>query len=264
MIERLESEADADASHKAYCDKELAWNREKKEDKTSEIAKLSNKIDQMTSRSTQLKEEVAGLLKALAALHASQKEMDKMRAEENAAFLHNKAETEEGLQGVKMALQILRDYYAQDNSAHGAADGAAGGILGLLEVVESDFTRGLAEMVAAEASALAEYVAQTKANQIEQATKEQDVKYKNRESAGLDKATAETTSDRAGVHAELDAVMKVLARLEEQCIEKAETYESRRDHRAAEIAGLHEALEILEGETALFQQSSKKFLRSRQ
>merc|ERR1719237_1767107 len=81
MIEKLESEAEADATHKAYCDKELAESNEKKADKKAEIAKLSTKIDQMSARSAQLKSEVAALEKSLAALAASQAEMDKMRAD---------------------------------------------------------------------------------------------------------------------------------------------------------------------------------------
>merc|ERR1719343_15021 len=96
MIERLESEADADATHKAYCDKEIAESNEKKADKTAEIAKLSNKIDQMSSRSAQLKEQVAVLQKALAELAASQAEMNKIRGEEKETFLANKADLEKG------------------------------------------------------------------------------------------------------------------------------------------------------------------------
>merc|ERR1719336_3445706 len=68
MIERLESEAQEDATHKAYCDKELSESTAKKDDKTAEISKLTTKIDQMTARSAKLKEEVAGLNAALAAL----------------------------------------------------------------------------------------------------------------------------------------------------------------------------------------------------
>merc|ERR1712113_684869 len=63
MIARLESEADADASHKAYCDKELGETNVKHADKTAEIEKLATSIDQMTARSAQLKEEVARLQK---------------------------------------------------------------------------------------------------------------------------------------------------------------------------------------------------------
>merc|ERR1711976_1061808 len=92
MIEKLEAEADADATHKAYCDKEIAESNEKKADKTAEIAKLTTKLDQMSARSAQLKQEVAELQHSLAKLAASQAEMDKMRAEENAAFKQNKAD----------------------------------------------------------------------------------------------------------------------------------------------------------------------------
>merc|ERR1719471_2410370 len=74
MIASLEEAADADATEKAYCDKELAETRAKKEDKTAEIKKLSTKIDQMSTRSAKLKEEVAALQKALADLMSAQAE----------------------------------------------------------------------------------------------------------------------------------------------------------------------------------------------
>merc|ERR1719436_1193216 len=152
MIEKLEAEQGADATHKAYCDKELAESHQKKADKTAEIAKLSNQIDQMSARSAQLKGEVAALQKSLAELALSQAEMDKLRKEQNAAFIKNKADMEQGLEGVKIALKVLRDYYAKDDKAHAAADGAGGGIIGLLEVIESDFSSALAEFTSVEES----------------------------------------------------------------------------------------------------------------
>merc|ERR1719174_594559 len=101
---------------------------------------------------------------------------------------------------------VLNDYYAKADKAHGAAEGAGGGIIGLLEVCESDFTKGLAEMTAAEDSAASEYDKLTKENEIEKATKTQDAKYKTKESKGLDKETAEATADRSTEQEELDAV----------------------------------------------------------
>merc|ERR1712014_317545 len=126
---------------------EIAESNEKKSDKTAEIAKLTTKIDQMSARSAQLKSEVAALEKSLAELAASQAEMDKMRAEENAAFKQNKADMEQGLEGVKVALRVLNDYYAKSDKAHEAAEGAGHGIIGLLEVIESDFSKALAEFI---------------------------------------------------------------------------------------------------------------------
>merc|ERR1719253_1519716 len=144
MIEKLESEAEADATEKGFCDKELAESNAKKDEKTTKLEKLSTKIDQMSARSAQLKEEVAALETALSLLASAQAGMDKMRSEENAAYKSNRAEMEKGLDGVKLALKVLTEYYAKDDKAHSSADGAGSGIIGLLEVCESDFSKGLA------------------------------------------------------------------------------------------------------------------------
>merc|ERR1719221_2279290 len=45
MISRLESQMDAEATEKAYCDKELSETHAKKDDKSAEIDKLSTAID---------------------------------------------------------------------------------------------------------------------------------------------------------------------------------------------------------------------------
>merc|ERR1719453_2672505 len=225
------------------------------------IAKLTTSIDSMSAKSAQLKEQVAILQKELAELAKAQAEMDKLRAEENAAYKTNSAEMEEGIKGVRMALKILRDYYAQDGKSHGAAEGAGNGIIGLLEVCESDFTQGLAEMTQAEETAAKEYDMQTKENEITKATKDQDVKYKTKEFKGLDKQTAEATNDRASTQTELDAVKEYYKSLQARCVAKAETYAERKSRRDAEIAGLKQALEILNTEAALIQRSSKHFLR---
>jgi len=257
MIEKLEAEAESDASSKAYCDKELGESDTKAAEKTAEIAKLSTKIDSMTAKSAQLKEEVAELQKALAELAGSQAEMDKLRGEENELYKANKAETEKGLTGIKKALRVLTDYYSKD-AAHGSAGGAGGGIIGLLEVCESDFSTALAEMVSTEESAQRTYDTESKENEIEKLTKEQDVKYKTKESKGLDKAVAEASSDRASVQEELGAVNDYLTRLHAQCDERVEPYAERKARREAEIAGLKEALEVLESEAALIQKKSTR------
>jgi len=260
MIETLEKEAEADATEKAFCDKELAETNAKKDAKTTEIKKLSTKIDQMTTRSEQLKGEVAELEKGLSALAKAQAEMDKIRLEEKDEYTKAKAEMEAGIKGVQLALKVLRDYYAKDK-AHASDEGGGGGVIGLLEVCESDFSKGLIEMTSTEDAAQAAYDKETKENEIEKVTKEQDIKYKTEEATGLDKATAEATSDKAGVQEELDAVLEYLKGIEDRCIAKPESYEERVARRDAELAGLKEALTILESETSFLQFKSKRTLR---
>jgi len=63
MIEKLLSEAQADATEKAFCDKEMAETESKKADKEADIEKLSTSIDSMTAKSAKLKEQIAELEK---------------------------------------------------------------------------------------------------------------------------------------------------------------------------------------------------------
>merc|ERR1719498_469726 len=131
----------------------------------------------------------------------------------------------------------------------------------MLEVVESDFTKGLSEMEVAESSAASEYDRVSKENELARTMKGQDVKYKTKEAAGLDKSVSETSSDLQGAQAELDAIMEYLKKLAKMCVAKAEPYAERKARRESEIAGLKEALSILEGEAVLIQQTAKRTLR---
>merc|ERR1712194_625639 len=167
-----------------------------------------------------------------------------------------RAELEKGLTGIKTALKVLNEYYTKDK-AHDSADGASSGIVGLLEVCEADFSKNLAQVIADEESAVAEYEKVTKENEIEKTTKDQAVKYKTKESKDLDQYSSELTADRTGVQEELDGVLEYLAKIEERGIAKAETYAEGKRRRDSEIAGLKQALDILERETALVQKSRK-------
>merc|ERR1719379_1822144 len=140
----------------------------------------------MTARIAVLKGEIAATQKELAELAASQLAMDNLRGEEHDVYLAQKAEMEEGLQGVKLALKTLKDYYGGASGDHEAATGAGEGIIGLLEVIESDMTKTLTEVEATEKASADEYDRQTKENEVEKTLMDQDVKYKSKEQKGLE------------------------------------------------------------------------------
>merc|ERR1719221_1594170 len=257
MIARLESQKDEGATKKAYCDKELAETNDKISDKSDEIAKITTRIDRMVSTSAQLKGEVATLQSELSKLAKSQALMDKLRREQAGAYADAKAELEKGIAGIKEAIRILKEYYSSDQ-AHDAAHGAASGIIALLESILADFSKNLAQLNADEDGAIAAHDRATKENEIDRTAKVQSVLYKNQESKALDKTSAELTSDRSGVQAELDAVDDYLSKMKANCIEKAEAYSDHEARLAAEIAGLKEALQILETETALVQKRTNR------
>merc|ERR1719305_2085639 len=276
MITKLEKEAEAEATEKAYCDEQMAKTEAKKSELDDTIAQLTNKIDRAAARSASLKEEVVELEKELAELAKTQSEMDKIRSEEKANFDVAKAELTQGLTGVRKALGVLRDYYGgaaalvQEDSTfdaamkqpavpqqHEKAGGAGGSIINILEVCESDFANNLSKEETEEADAVSEYEKTTQENKVSKSMKEQDAKYQAAEATALDKEISELSGDRDTSNTELAAVMEYYGKIKERCIAKPESYEERKARREAEIEGLKEALSILENETAFMQRARK-------
>merc|ERR1719324_1025945 len=179
-----------------------------------------------------------------------------MRSEQKAEFAVAQKDYEDGIEGLTMALQILRDYYAEKESllqqpevsTHSKASGAATGIIGLLEVSQSDFSKLLADATVEEEAAEKEYEKISQENRVSTAMKDADVKYMTKEVASLEKSVSELTSDIQSEQTELDAVLDYYEKLKPGCIAKPMTYEERKKRWEAEIAGLKEALVILEGE----------------
>merc|ERR1719291_513992 len=202
MIAKLEKESSEDAEQKAYCDKETKDAEARKTEKSSTVEKLTTKIDQMAANSAKLKDSVTTLEKELAELAATQSAMDKMRKEESDLFAEQDKSLKDGIKGVESALMILKEYYATEDKAHDAKDGAASGIIAMLEVCLSDFTKSLAEITAAEDSAQSEYEVTTQDNKEAKVAKEQSVKYETKEAAELDEAISESTADRATTQSE--------------------------------------------------------------
>merc|ERR1719465_51978 len=107
MIAKLEAEAKAEATEKAYCDEEMSKTEAKKSELEGVISKLTSKIDLAAAKSAELKEEVKVLQAELATLSREQAEMDQIRAEEKAAYDKAKTELEAGIAGVQKALGVL-------------------------------------------------------------------------------------------------------------------------------------------------------------
>merc|ERR1719238_2195688 len=89
----------------------MGKTKAKKDELSADIEKLTSQIDTATATSVELKEEVKELQKELAELMESQAEMDKIREESHDAYVEAKADLEKGLEAIRMALEVLRDYY---------------------------------------------------------------------------------------------------------------------------------------------------------
>ena len=74
-------EATAEASHKGWCDTELATNEHTRKEKTEAVETLHANIDDLTASITLLTEEVTELSNAVADLDAAVAKATKMREE---------------------------------------------------------------------------------------------------------------------------------------------------------------------------------------
>merc|ERR1719158_1308594 len=212
MIAKLQQEAESEATEKAYCDEEMSKTSAKKDELEGVVSRLTSKIDLAAAKSAELKADVKTLSAELVAVAKQQAEMDSVRAEEKKAYDIAKAELELGINGVGKALGVLKDYYGgaallqkgvdafmQQPAApqkHSKAGGAGGSIISILEVVESDFTKNLADEEMQEADAISVYEKVTQDNKLATTMKSQDAKYKTKEFRGLDKSISDLSGDR--------------------------------------------------------------------
>jgi hypothetical protein len=262
MVEKLMKEAAEEAEKKAFCDKEMSETKAKREDKTDETEDLQMKIDKAAAKIAKLKEGVKTLEEELGKMAGEVKEATAMREKEKTAWANAKGDYEQGLEGIQMALQVLRDYYAskddssllqsdlgRDMSLAQTETHEPSGIIGMLEVAESDFTKLLAEGNADEDVAQKEYDTFMEDNRVATAAKEQEVKYKGMD-AKETKAYLETTkADLQTAQTELGAILEYWEKLQPECVAKPDPYEERVKRREKEIAGLKEALSILAAES---------------
>jgi len=266
MIATMEKDLAEAADKKAYCDAEMEKADAKKESKESDVKEITTKIDAAAAKSAGLKAEVEELQKALTTLAETEATMTEDRGAEKKAYEKNEPETQDGLEGVKIALNVLNEFYkgtggqeaaASRGQAGAAQAGAATGIIGMLEVIEADFAKSLAEMRVAEKTAKADFEKEMAEMKDEKLRKSTDVKYKTQEFQQLDADLEELKSDEESAQTELSAVLEFIEGLKAECLAKPESYEEKAAKKQKEIDGLESALEALEARGASLVQKGK-------
>eukprot|EP00930_Biecheleria_cincta_P024108 TRINITY_DN172_c1_g1_i2.p1 TRINITY_DN172_c1_g1~~TRINITY_DN172_c1_g1_i2.p1 ORF type:complete len:678 (-),score=232.90 TRINITY_DN172_c1_g1_i2:465-2498(-) len=244
MISSKEKSLLEDTSRAAQCKKDMKVAKEKVEAKTSEFHKYQNKIDKLVSKSAGLKAEVSELQQALSTLAEAKANATAIRKKESAIFKKTEPELQQGLEGVKIALKVLRDYYGEQGA------GAATGIIGMLEVVDSDFTKNLAEIRVAEKTAAEDYEEDEKEMKLETTRKEQDLKYKTQAYQRLDADVTEVQGDADSVQSVLDDAKQYAETVKAKCTVTPESYEEKKAARQQEIDDLKAALAALDSSSA--------------
>jgi len=259
LLAKLKEEAAAEADHKAWCDKELKDNKHKRNKKSAQSEKLQAEIEDLTATIASQGKKIATLAKEQEDLTKAMGEATQERAADKSENEATIADAKAGASAVKSALVVLRDFYAAQSSgfiqqvpemkAYGGMQSAKGGVVGMLEVIVSDFVRLEAETTGAETQAAAEYN-----TFMRDAKADKESKHKLEFKTKLEKDQTEFDKSNTGkmlkgVAEELDMANSYFEQLKPECIEIKVSYEDRVTARKAEIEALKDAYAILDQKT---------------
>merc|ERR1719320_2033859 len=116
-------EANEEATHKGFCDTELAANKQTRDQKTEEVNKLRSRADALKANIGQLSNQIQNLGQAIGDIAKAVREATVQRQEEKAKNQVTIADAQAGQKAVARALQVLRDFYGQASSATSFAQG---------------------------------------------------------------------------------------------------------------------------------------------
>jgi len=255
LIVRLLEAANGEASHKGWCDKELAENKLTRTSKTQAVEMLTAEIDQLDSSVSELFKDITELNAAVADLTSSMGKKTAMRHEEKAAATATIEDAQNAQTAVAQALVVLKEFFAKAAESTSLVQTASvtvnsqSGVIAMLEVVESDFARLESETSAGEAASQKSYDTFMTESKVDTAKKNEMVKHKVAKKQSQEMAHNEKTADLAGTQKELTASLSVYDKLKPSCIDTGVTYEERVARRKEEIESLQEAMKILNADS---------------
>merc|ERR1719262_1278384 len=271
LIVKLMEEATEEAETKGFCDKELGTNEHTRKEKTSQVETLTADIDELTASVATLTEELAQLNADIAASDAAMAKATDIRTAEKKKNTETIKDAQDAQTAVASALGVLKEFYAKASTATSLAQegqpeifsdepykgmsGAKGGVVGMMEVIQSDFERLEAETTAAEAAADKEFTQLKNDTNMDKTQKTKDVEHKTEKKENQANELQEKKSDLAGTPKELDAALAYHEKLKPTCVSGGEeSFEDREAQRKEEIESLQEALRVLNGEDLVFLQ----------
>lgn len=247
MISTLEHQDRADAEHDSFCKKEMNAAAIKGDDRQDDVDKLTTQIDQGKSAVARLAEEISVLRKELSEIADMQLKMVKVRNEEKETHTKEIKIHSDGIDALKMALQVLRVFYTKI----GDPSGRGQKVFSILEYTQSGLHKSVILLQAEEKEAQNDHQKLMKENDLMKTAKEKEVNFRMQQTTKLQKAISELSADNAAANEELDALKDYLEKLKDQCIAKPEPFEERQQRRKKEIQGLKEALAALDGSSQL-------------
>jgi hypothetical protein len=272
LIVKLMEEANAEADQHAYCETELATNKQTREIKSSEVEELTAELESQNALKEKLTTEITELSDEVAEIKAQQNKATGIRGEEKKTNTATIADAKVAQAAVEKATQVLKNFYSSQAAGSALLQGTSGlkqemqeaasdsldpykgqqagsgGILGMMEVILSDFARLETETTEAENSAAATYEKFMDESNEDVAVKETEIEHKSNKKDTAEETIRELDKNLKLTQTELDKALEYYEKLKAECVDTQVSYEERVKMREEEIQSLQEALKVLAGE----------------
>jgi len=277
LIARLEQEALDEADAKSLCDTQMKDAVEKRDARQVEVEGFKAQIAATTAEIDGLEAKIKAIAKEIAELYKAVDELTTLRTQEKEQNEKAIADSKAGAEAISQALVVLKNYYESGGALLQRAKGAyvppnadregqtvsdlapetfsgeyqgkvdsSKGIIGLLEVIQSDFERTATTTETFESDQQTAYEGEKTrlegeigTKETEKGTYETDKTAKESDLVGLQ----DSLKDAGDLHA---TSLEELEKLHTSCVDTGESYEERRRKREQEIEALKQALAILE------------------
>lgn len=295
MVQVLKEEQVADDEKKAYCEKELNENEDKKKALEQDIFDLDKAIDVGKNTIQGLSDEITLLGVQIKQLDKEVSEATEIRKEENAAFQEERASAFAAKDLLQLAKQRLSKFYGaklaqltahqghvlqqtfsfvQTSAARRSRSHAkppprpatfgdynkntqeSTGVLGMIDTLVADLDKETAEAEAAEKLAQRTYEEFLQDSKEKRATDSQQIADKEERKADAEAKLLRDQKIKKGKVHEASATVKLIGTLHDQCDFLLENYEIRKRARTGELDALHNARAVLSGAQASFLQLS--------
>merc|ERR1719316_1178762 len=216
LIARLLEEANEEAEHKGWCDTELSTNEQTRKEKTAAVETLHAEIDEVSASIAKLTHEVTELSQGVAELDSAVTKATTIREAEKAKNSATTKDAQEAQTALAQAVTVLKEFYAKAaestalvqqpetfDTAYKGMQNEAGGVIGMIEVIQSDFARLEAETKAAEDQAQKEFDEFMSDSAVDKAQKTKDIEHKTKKKQDQSQSLEEKQGDLEGTQKEL-------------------------------------------------------------
>jgi len=265
LIERLLEEARNESSKKGWCDNEMSKAEKSRDSGFASVMDLGALYGTLKNKEKQLEDLVTSLDGETGQIAMEKHTLEDETAERNAEKEQNEKDIDDskkGLEALQDAMGILKDFYKKaskekvdliqtssqgvdDPKAYKGKQDAASGIIGMLEVIESDFQRTIRSTQDSESTAAGDFHRFERAAKSNIAGMETEL-----ENAKDDLTRTKTKMDETLANCQTsmdltDGAIDELIELNPTCVNTGMTYAERAEKRQQEIDALKEAIEAL-------------------